>query len=192
MPGRWSGPRPIVDPVDRQPGKSGSEVRAPRRRYTSKPASCKLRNAQLVTVGFGPSGKTLPKVSLGDRSGPPPGDQRDDGTGDDDHDRADGDDTRGPPFLGDHDDDQADHDNDDDQTGGLMKAVVLVGGEGTRLRPLTLTTPKQMLPIVGVPMIERCWPTCARTASTRRSCRWAIFPTRSNRRIPTATPPGSA
>jgi mannose-1-phosphate guanylyltransferase len=36
-----------------------------------------------------------------------------------------------------------------------MKAVVLVGGEGTRLRPLTLTTPKQMLPIVGVPMLER-------------------------------------
>jgi mannose-1-phosphate guanylyltransferase len=36
-----------------------------------------------------------------------------------------------------------------------MKAVVLVGGEGTRLRPLTLSTPKQMLPIVGIPMIER-------------------------------------
>jgi mannose-1-phosphate guanylyltransferase len=36
-----------------------------------------------------------------------------------------------------------------------MKAVVLVGGVGTRLRPLTLSTPKQMLPIVGVPMIER-------------------------------------
>src|ERR1700733_2516681 len=36
-----------------------------------------------------------------------------------------------------------------------MKAVVLVGGEGTRLRPLTLTAPKQMLPIVGVPMLER-------------------------------------
>jgi NDP-sugar pyrophosphorylase family protein len=32
---------------------------------------------------------------------------------------------------------------------------VLVGGEGTRLRPLTLTVPKQMLPIVEVPMIER-------------------------------------
>ena len=36
-----------------------------------------------------------------------------------------------------------------------MKAVVLVGGEGTRLRPLTLTAPKQMLPIVEQTMVER-------------------------------------
>ena len=36
-----------------------------------------------------------------------------------------------------------------------MRAVVLVGGFGTRLRPLTNDRPKQMLPIVGVPMIER-------------------------------------
>lgn len=36
-----------------------------------------------------------------------------------------------------------------------MKAVVLVGGFGTRLRPLTLSAPKQMLPIGRVTMLER-------------------------------------
>ena len=42
-----------------------------------------------------------------------------------------------------------------------MKAVVLVGGSGTRLRPLTLSAPKQMLPIAEVPMIERVLTTLA-------------------------------
>ncbi len=36
-----------------------------------------------------------------------------------------------------------------------MQAVVLVGGFGTRLRPLTLRVPKQLLPVGHVPMIER-------------------------------------
>jgi NDP-sugar pyrophosphorylase family protein len=36
-----------------------------------------------------------------------------------------------------------------------VKAVVLVGGEGTRLRPLTTTTPKPLLTIAGQPFLER-------------------------------------
>jgi mannose-1-phosphate guanylyltransferase len=34
-----------------------------------------------------------------------------------------------------------------------MDAVLLVGGQGTRLRPLTATTPKPMLPAAGVPFL---------------------------------------
>ena len=36
-----------------------------------------------------------------------------------------------------------------------MQAVILVGGEGTRLRPLTLGTPKPMVPLFDVPFLER-------------------------------------
>src|SRR4051794_39634605 len=35
-----------------------------------------------------------------------------------------------------------------------MKAVIMAGGEGTRLRPLTSNTPKPMLPLVNRPMME--------------------------------------
>ncbi|RFS86404.1 NDP-sugar synthase [Actinomadura spongiicola] len=35
-----------------------------------------------------------------------------------------------------------------------MEAILLVGGQGTRLRPLTISTPKPLLPAAGVPLLE--------------------------------------
>src|SRR6187402_1575747 len=35
-----------------------------------------------------------------------------------------------------------------------MKAVIMAGGEGTRLRPLTSNAPKPLLPLVNRPMME--------------------------------------
>jgi NDP-sugar pyrophosphorylase family protein len=34
-----------------------------------------------------------------------------------------------------------------------LEAIVLVGGQGTRLRPLTLSAPKPLLPTAGVPFL---------------------------------------
>ena len=56
---------------------------------------------------------------------------------------------RDDPGVDQHDD------TGDHHHGRLMRAVVLVGGFGTRLRPLTLPVPKPMLPVGHVPIIER-------------------------------------
>ncbi|PKK12637.1 NDP-sugar synthase [Thermomonospora sp. CIF 1] len=48
-----------------------------------------------------------------------------------------------------------------------MEAILLVGGQGTRLRPLTLSTPKPLLPMAGVPLLEHQL-TRAREAGVRR------------------------
>lgn len=36
----------------------------------------------------------------------------------------------------------------------MLEAILLVGGQGTRLRPLTIATPKPMLPVAGRPCTE--------------------------------------
>src|SRR5260370_18184550 len=35
----------------------------------------------------------------------------------------------------------------------VLEAIMLVGGKGTRLRPLTLSEPKPLLPTAGVPFL---------------------------------------
>ena len=38
----------------------------------------------------------------------------------------------------------------------MVKAIILAGGEGTRLRPLTCDRPKPMLPVMNKPILWRC------------------------------------
>lgn len=48
-----------------------------------------------------------------------------------------------------------------------MDAVILVGGFGTRLRPLTLSVPKPLLPVGNVPIVERILASLERASVTR-------------------------
>ena len=47
-----------------------------------------------------------------------------------------------------------------------MKGIILHGGHGTRLRPLTHTGPKQLLPIANRPMSEYCLDSIKETGIT--------------------------
>ena len=72
-----------------------------------------------------------------------------------------------------------------------MHAVVLVGGFGTRLRPLTNTVPKSMLPIANVPLIVRLIGRLERGGSTTSRWRSGSCPSRSSRPSPTVAAAGS-
>ena len=61
-----------------------------------------------------------------------------------------------------------------------MKAVVMAGGEGTRLRPLTSNQPKPMVPIVGKPCMEHILELLREHGFQRR---------RDHRRLPAAGDP---
>src|SRR5438045_4043230 len=48
-----------------------------------------------------------------------------------------------------------------------LEAILLVGGQGTRLRPLTLSTPKPLLPTAGVPFLAHQLAKAAAVGVTR-------------------------
>ena len=60
-----------------------------------------------------------------------------------------------------------------------MKAVILAGGEGTRLRPLTSNQPKPMMPVANRPMMEHIV-RLARRARLRRHRRHGRVPRQSH------------
>jgi mannose-1-phosphate guanylyltransferase len=51
--------------------------------------------------------------------------------------------------------------------GGDLEAILLVGGQGTRLRPLTIATPKPLLPTAGVPFLAHQLARAAAAGVTR-------------------------
>jgi mannose-1-phosphate guanylyltransferase len=50
---------------------------------------------------------------------------------------------------------------------GGLEAILLVGGQGTRLRPLTIATPKPLLPTAGVPFLAHQLARAAASGITR-------------------------
>ena len=56
----------------------------------------------------------------------------------------------------------------------MTEAVLLVGGKGTRLRPLTVHTPKPMLPTAGVPFLHHLLSQAARRRRRPRGARHVV------------------
>jgi len=55
-----------------------------------------------------------------------------------------------------------------------MLAVILGAGEGTRMRPLTYTRPKVMLPVLGIPIIEHIVNSCVEARLKRVDNRYGV------------------
>ena len=72
-----------------------------------------------------------------------------------------------------------------------MHAVVLVGGFGTRLRPLTFTTPKPLLPVGHVPLVERAIQTLVAGGVTEVTLALGFKPEPFIERFPDATCAGA-
>lgn len=60
-----------------------------------------------------------------------------------------------------------------------LNAVIMAGGEGTRLRPLTCDTPKPMVPVLGKPVLSYSLQLLRRHALTQVG-RFASLPTRAH------------
>lgn len=57
-----------------------------------------------------------------------------------------------------------------------LNAVIMAGGEGTRLRPLTCDTPKPMVPVLGKPVLSYSLQLLAATRSRRSAFRFSTYP----------------
>jgi len=65
-----------------------------------------------------------------------------------------------------------------------MKGIILHGGHGTRLRPLTHTGPKQLLPIANKPMSQYCVESIKNTGIEEILYDSPLFPSDRTFRIP--------